>query len=167
MEAKAALQKGRERIDAIALIYKNLYQSDKITGVQTKQYIEQLSRTLLRAHPMINLTTDVEDMILDVDVLVPVGLIVNELICNAVQYGFADNKSGHIMISLKRDGDDLALLVEDDGIGLSQVEIEDRNESGFKLIRAYLQKLKGSIHILSNHGTVVHCQFKANTDQAA
>lgn len=167
LEAKEALQKGQERIDSIALIYKNLYQTDKITGVQTKRYIEQLSQTLLRAHPMIKLTTDVEDMILDVDVLVPIGLIVNELICNAVQYGFADNKEGQIMISLKRDGDDLALMVEDDGIGLSQVEMENRNESGFKLIRAYLRKLKGSIHILSNEGTIVHCHFKAKSDQAA
>ncbi|RZV53842.1 MAG: sensor histidine kinase, partial [Flavobacteriaceae bacterium] len=166
-EAKSALRKGQERIDSIALIYKNLYQSDKITGVQTKQYIEQLSRSLLRSLPLISLTTDVEDLILDVDVLVPIGLIVNELISNAIQYGFADDEMGHIMISLKRDGNDIALIVEDDGIGLSQMEMEHRNKSGFKLIRAYLQKLNGTIHIRSSQGTIVHCQFKAVADLAA
>ncbi len=163
-ESRMALLKGQRRVDAIALVYKNIYRSDKITGVEVTEYIEMLSQMLRRAHPQINIETEVDPVILDVDVLVPIGLIINELMNNTIQYSLGNETGGRIKISLKEVEDFMELLLEDNGRGLSLEELQAINESGFKLINAYLQKLHGSIRIGSNF---ICCQFDPYIDQAA
>lgn len=145
--AKKALHTGEHRVQSMALIHQNLYQEDNLTGIETATYLKKLTKNLFDAYNInedtINLHLDVEEVILDVDTMVPLGLIVNELISNSLKHGFPEKRKGNIYVSLKNtDAGTLTLHVKDDGVGLGEDELKKLNQSfGFRLIEAFTDQL--------------------------
>ncbi|HMS70550.1 MAG TPA: histidine kinase dimerization/phosphoacceptor domain -containing protein [Saprospiraceae bacterium] len=145
--AKKALHTGEHRVQSMALIHQNLYQEDNLTGIETATYFKKLAKNLFDAYNIneetINLHLDVEEVILDVDTMVPLGLIVNELISNSLKHGFPEKRKGNIYVSLKNtDAGTLTLHVKDDGVGLGEDELKKLNQSfGFRLIEAFTDQL--------------------------
>jgi two-component sensor histidine kinase len=105
---------------------------------------------------MIILDNQIEPLKLDVDSVIPMGLIVNELMSNALKYAFPENRDGKIAVLLKEQGASLLLQVSDNGIGMKEQQINSNSESfGYTLIRAFKNKLDAKIDIQSEGGTVV------------
>lgn len=159
-QAQEAVNDSRNRVQSMALIHQNLYQEDNLTGIDVEDYIGKLCENLFQSyniHPQrIKLIRDIPPLNLDVDIVVPLGLILNELITNSLKYAFPGDRNGSIRIELKEEGTLLRLKVYDNGIGLPEGFHEKFQQTfGYKMITAFIQKLKGDINIYSEEGTKV------------
>ncbi len=159
-KAKEAIQEGRNRVQSMALIHQNLYKKDNLTGIEMKPYIDKLATHLIHTYQVedgtIEVQSQVDDLTLDVETVVPIGLIINELISNSLKYAFPNNGNGSINIELKEEEDRLLLIVSDNGIGLNEAQLQSKTETfGHSLIRAFKNKLKADIDISGSDGTKV------------
>ncbi|MBK8501511.1 MAG: sensor histidine kinase [Saprospiraceae bacterium] len=157
--ALSALQDGQNRVQSMALIHQNLYQEDNLTGVGIKNYFVKLIRNLFDSYNIrnesVSLKLDIDELNLDVDTVVPVGLIVNELVSNCLKYAFPDGH-GNIFVVLKEEGNELCLVVKDDGRGISDLERENLGSSfGYRLIKVLQDQMMASLEINANRGTEV------------
>ncbi|MBK8556643.1 MAG: tetratricopeptide repeat protein [Lewinellaceae bacterium] len=160
--ALAALQEGRNRVQSMVLIHQNLYQENNLTGIQSVDYISKLTQTLLQSYQLepgkITLETDVDAMLLDVDTAIPLGLILNELISNALKHAFPENHSGAISVALKHQNDRLLLRVADNGVGMKG---DSRPDSfGFELVTLLAEKLQAELSMTSAQGTQVELHIQ-------
>ncbi|MBK8504621.1 MAG: tetratricopeptide repeat protein [Saprospiraceae bacterium] len=163
--ALGALQEGQGRVQSMALIHQNLYQEDNLTGVDMQAYFIKLIRGLFDSYNVrkdqIQLNLEVEDVNLDVDSVIPIGLIVNELVSNALKYAFPDKRTGLITVRLQEIGEKLSLTVHDDGIGITQEQQKSLGGSfGYRLIHVFSEQLQAEMNISNNDGTKVQMQIK-------
>jgi two-component sensor histidine kinase len=154
-KASQAMQEGRDRVKAMALIHQNLYQDTDLIGVETNDYINKLAKSLVKNYQTeakaIKLNIDVEPIKLDIDTIIPLGLVINELISNALKYAFTTKTSGTISIHLKSNNSTLNLSVTDNGMGLPKdFNIDTIPSLGFRLIKAFSDKLKAQLDINSS-----------------
>lgn len=165
--AKIAIQEGRARVHSMSLIHQSLYKKDNLTGIKMSQYVQKLANDLVRAYQVDN--TDIrmeyqvdEALTLDVETVVPIGLILNELITNALKYAFDDTRSkGVIRILLSEESDHLLLSVSDDGVGITtSADSNDDGSFGLNLIKAFQSKLEADMSIKSDRGTTVTLKMK-------
>lgn len=165
VKASQAIQEGRDRVKAMALIHQNLYQDTDIIGVEINDYVTKLANNLVKNYQIegnpILLNIDVEAVKLEVDTIIPLGLVINELISNALKYAFTNQTSGVITINLKLVNKTLSLFVADNGKGLPEgFAIENISSLGFRLIKAFSEKLKAKIDIQSSEkGTKISLEI--------
>ena len=167
--AKDAMIEGQNRVKSMALIHQNLYQEGDLVGVDTREYLDKLTSSLWHTYQIdesqITLKKDIDHLNLDVDMMIPLGLIINELISNALKHAFQKNSKGSIELVLKQDHTHLMLAVIDDGKGLPQdFNFDKINSMGIKIIRAFTHKLKGTFEILSQNGTQFQFKFPTNPE---
>jgi len=119
--AQQAIREGQSRVRSMALIHQDLYNKENLMDIGVKQYVEKLTQELFDTYRVdknrIILQMDVQDMELDVDTLVPLGLIINELITNSLKYAFPEGRKGNLLLSLSKTEGLLYLRVSDDGVG--------------------------------------------------
>ena len=156
--ALEAINEGKNRVSSMALIHQNLYQEENLTGINCKEYFEDLIENLFDSYNIqdnhIQLEKNISNLNLDVETMVPLGLIVNELISNALKHAFTDNDGiGIINFSLKEDNGLLILKIEDNGKGINPKHFLNSKSFGNKLIQAFKQKLGAEISIENNNGT--------------
>ena len=159
-KAKEAIQEGRSRVHSMSLIHQKLYKKDNLTGVDMRDYLEDLSQDLFATYNVsntaIDLTIDVDNIILDVETVIPIGLIVNELLSNVLKYAFPNNQQGKLNVSLKEVENRLNLIVSDNGIGLTQQQKETKDDTfGHSLIKAFKNKLDAEVLVDGTNGTTV------------
>lgn len=156
-----ALQESKNRVQSMALIHQSLYQKENITSVQIKDYIEQLLETLMNSFGIddaVELKTNIQDIELDVDTTIPLGLIINELVTNAVKYAFVE-EGGKLSVSLNEFEGILRLEVADNGKGFHNAGL--KNESfGMSMVETLSQKLKGELSVNSDSGTSIRLDIK-------
>jgi PAS domain S-box-containing protein len=158
-QGKAALERVSHRIDALGHLYSKLSKADTIETVDAGTYLDELCRDLIASvhkegGTSIVLKTDIESELLPTDRAIPIGLIVNELVTNAVKYAFPGKTSGTVLVTLKRLPGELRLTVADDGQGLDP----RRADSGLggRLVEGFAQQLGGRVERESNsQGTTV------------
>ena len=155
--AKNALDEGRNRVRSMALIHKNLYQDENnLSAIPIKAYVEQLTSELIDTYQLLaenlELELDIDDLLLDVDTLVPIGLIINELVSNSIKYAFPDQASGKIKIICGMKDSDLFLQVSDNGSGYDPNAVGNQS-FGLKLIRAFSDRLKAEQSYDNNNGS--------------
>jgi two-component sensor histidine kinase len=160
-KALEAIQEGRNRVASMALIHKNLYQEEDLKGVDAADYVEKLTHNLMSSYQLsdqeVRFEKDIDPIQLDVDVVIPLGLILNEIITNSFKYAFDGMDEGHIYMRLKETQAGLELKVSDNGKGLPRgFDPDQLNSLGFRLIRAFAQKLEADLSITSKAGTQVH-----------
>lgn len=168
-KALEAIEEGRNRVRSMALIHQNLYQEDNLTGIDVKEYITQLCESLFQSYNVrpnqIQLTTHIEDIRLDVDTIIPIGLILNELITNALKYAFPSEKAGELNIQLKTEQGKLLLQVHDNGIGVApDFDWQKTVSMGFQLIKSFARKLKAQVEVQGSNGMTITLrigEFKA------
>ncbi len=158
--AISAINDGRTRVRSMALIHQDLYQRENLTGVKVKPYfsklLEELFATYKVSESKVELVTDIDDLNLDVDTVVPLGLVMNELVSNALKYGFTGISNGRLYIKLVEIKDKLLLQVEDNGPGINNLNAFDNSDTfGFRLVRAFSEKLKATIQLDNTNGTCV------------
>lgn len=162
-QALEALNSGKSRVKSMALIHQDLYKKENLTGLNTKNYLQKLGTELMSTFEVnseaIELRLEVDDLNLDVDTLIPLGLIVNELITNSLKYAFPNNQKGFIHVKLFEENQQLNLTVSDNGIGIIETEKSD-SSFGFQLIETLLEQLEGEMEHQQKEGT--HLSFKMN-----
>lgn len=162
--AQEALKEGRARVKSMALIHQKLYSKTDLANIPFSEYITDLCRSLMQTYgdpERIQSKLDLEDIALDVDTSIPLGLILNELITNALKYAFPDQATGTISISLQRLNEGICLTVADDGIGLPEGFESGKNGSfGLQLVRSFASKLNGELSFISDAGTRVSLTFE-------
>ena len=158
-ETLDAIKAGKSRVQSMSLLHQNLYRDDNLKGVEMNQYFQNLGHNLFDTYNIeenIRFTTDIDDITLDIDTVVPMGLITNELISNALKHAFKGRDSGKIHLSLKEKENTLFLTVHDDGVGLPDAELPVSYKSlGATLIQSFAEKLEGEIKIDVSNGSKV------------
>ncbi len=149
---QGAISESRNRVKSMSLIHEQLYQEDTISGVEMKDYITRLVSSLTASYGLdvdrIRVEIVAENILLDVDSAIPLGLIINELVSNAMKYAFPDQRAGVILISLKDNMNELLLRVQDDGVGMDTSK--NTNQSfGLSLVNSLMRKLKAEMAIFS------------------
>jgi len=167
--ALMVINDSQRRVQAISLIHQKLYQSDNASTIDIRQYIDQLICYLQDSfntdtHTVIE--QDVDAVKLDVAKAIPLALIINEAIVNALKYAFPGQQRGVIQVSLKRDGADFLLLhLSDNGIGLpANMELSKHDSLGFSLMRGLAGQLDGSFHMDSNNGLHISIRFRTSNN---
>lgn len=163
---KMALKEGQNRIQSVALIHKMMYQSDNVSKVNMKDYLNDLSDVLKSSFADISRNVDTvvnaDKISFDITTAVPVSLIVNEAVCNAYKHAFQDQQKGEITLVLEENqNDSYTLTVTDNGIGLPDTyDVNATNSIGVDLMRGLSKQLKGSFNMYSDNGTVIELNFK-------
>lgn len=154
--AKEAVNEGQNRVKSMALIHQKLYQHDNLTGVEALDYIQNLTSTLSTAYGIdkeqIDIKYHVDDLNVDVDTIIPIGLILNELISNSFKYAFPDDRKGELNIAFKEVADQLQLTVKDDGVGAEE-DINSSDSFGMRMIRSLSRKLEADVNFDFSNGT--------------
>ncbi len=156
----SAINDGRNRVRSMALIHQNLYGSETMTDVGAKNYLERLIGELFETYKVekdkVSLDLDIEDISIDVDTMVPLGLVVNELITNALKHAFHNQDKGNIKVTLKTSDDNLIFKVIDNGNGMDPSLLEESNDSfGLQMIKSFVEKLEGSLKLNTENGTTI------------
>jgi len=163
--AKQAVNDSRLRVKSMALIHQDLYRDGDLTGVQMKEYVEKLASSLISSYDRadsVQLQLAIDDLSLDVDTAVPLGLILNELITNALKYAWPDAGEGVLVIGMTNSGDALRISVRDNGIGYDPDADRSADSTGFGLgmIKTFASKLKAEWSIRNERGTVVEMSVR-------
>lgn len=152
-----AIAEGRSRVQSMALLHQNLYKEDNLTGVNMKEYFDSLIQGLFDTYNIsqdrIVLHKNIAEINLDVDTVVPLGLITNELISNALKHAFPGTHAGNLFVELFEEAGNLILKVRDDGAGMTKAASQEG--FGSKLIQSLSQKLEADITTRTTNGTEV------------
>jgi len=148
---KSALNSSKARVQSMSILHQSLYSDQTFTSVNIDEYFNQVIENIIDTYQTekpISFDIDIAKLKMDVDELVPLGLIVNELITNAYKYAFNGKTSGQISVRFKKQGTHFLLQVKDDGIGLPNNQYPSNVDSlGQKLIREFTHCLNGEITI--------------------
>ncbi|MEH1780643.1 MAG: PAS domain S-box protein [Nostoc sp.] len=158
----AILRDSQNRIASIALVHEKLYRSQDLADIDFAQYIPDLTTHLFDSYNVsssqIKLKIQVDGASLDIETAIPCGLIINELVSNALKYAFIGNRGGEIQVKFFQESDrTLILIIRDNGVGLP--ENFDSNQAktlGITLVQGLVKQLRGKLEIDSQQGT----QFK-------
>ncbi len=165
-KAKSYLEESQNRIKSMAMIHEKLYRSENFAHINSRDYIRDLATYVFRSYSAngrkIKLTIHVDPIEFDLDTAIPCGLILNELVSNAIKYAFPGNKKGEIIISLKEIQDDqVALSVKDNGIGIPEdFDPENSASLGLQLVNSLVRQLEGTVEFKNNGGLEVIVVFR-------
>ncbi|MEO0725000.1 MAG: histidine kinase dimerization/phosphoacceptor domain -containing protein [Bacteroidota bacterium] len=162
-EIKEAINAGKSRVMSMALIHQDLYNKEQLTSVNVREYLEKLCQELISTYQIspnqVSFQADIEPLDLDVDTLIPLGLIINELLTNALKYAFPKGASGQIHIKLHEVNNLLRLEVNDDGVGFDPASASS-SSFGFRLINSLLRQLDGEMESSNQDGAQFRFQFR-------
>ena len=163
---KDAMIASQNRVQSMGIIHQKLYQGKNLGNVEMKDYFLNLVEGILDTFNLenkIKIECAMEHLELDIDTAIPIGLIVNELLTNALKYAFPENKSGHIFISLsKTSPETLTLQVADNGVGKTKGLAPKGTGFGLQLIKLLTQQLNGEMTEDTANGTSILFHFKLN-----
>jgi len=168
-DALVAIRNSQNRMHAMSLIHQKLYQSDNLAEIDMKWYIKELVDYMIECFSTdrkIQFTLETETIKLDVAQAVPLGLILNEAISNAIKYAFPEGRKGEVHISFLSFEDNMCVLkIADNGIGLPDNFNPKNSESlGMSLMTGLTEQLNGQIKMWNDNGLVLHVSFKKHND---
>jgi two-component sensor histidine kinase len=154
----------RNRVRSMAMVHENLYRAGNFAEIAMQAHLEGLCAQLDRAYGLsrVDLVADSDDVTLDLDRAVSCGLIVNELVSNALKHAFPTERGGQVTVSFggRRDGT-CTLTVADNGIGLPvHVDVADTTSLGLQLVRDLVEQLDGVLFVDRSGGTRFVLTFK-------
>jgi PAS domain S-box-containing protein len=152
------LQESQNRIKSMSFIHETLYRTTDFSSINFSEYIKSLSYNLIQSYRLQNCTVDfvadIDTIEMSIDQSIPCGLIVNELVSNALKYAYKDRKKGKLIIELKENGNVVSLKISDDGVGLPENFKFEKNDSlGVQLVYSLTEQLDGTIEVNSEKGT--------------
>lgn len=158
-QAVQALKECQERIRSMALVHDKLYQQQAFHRIEFSSYLRTLATHLFHAYQidsrLIRLRVEAEEIHLNLNTAIPCGLIVNELITNALKHAFAPGQGGEIVVGLSRtEGGQLLLTVKDNGRGLpADFNINQSPSLGLEIVNILVNQLGGSLKVATAAGT--------------
>ncbi|HHZ64344.1 MAG TPA: hypothetical protein EYN51_02405, partial [Flavobacteriales bacterium] len=162
---KAVFQKSMDRIKSMSLIHEKMYMSADLAHINIKEYVNLLAHNLIKSYSYDkHITLDVQVSVesLEIDTLIPMGLIMNELITNSIKYAFENRNAGKIHIFLDTTEDrQYKLIVGDNGIGSGKNILEENTGTlGLELVRILVEQIDGTIEKKAQKGTVFKIIFR-------
>ena len=164
-EAQIALREAQNRVRSMVLIHQRLYNKDQLVGIDSKEYLEALTKDIFETHQFkkekLPYVLNIEPIVLSIETITPIGLILNELIINVLKHAFEDITSESLLsIDFKKKDDTLVLKVIDNGKGFNG-EIKETS-FGIKLMNTLAKKLRATLNYKSseNNGTEVVLNIK-------
>jgi two-component sensor histidine kinase len=167
--SRDALLECQNRLQAIALVHEKLYESDDYSRIPFADYARNLARNIFDASRVaegtISLVLAFEDVALTVDKAIPTGLILNELITNALKHAFPEGRRGVLRIELSRNSDgQVTLVVRDDGTGFpAAIDIRRSKALGLQIVSTLADQLKAVLRVSSESGTSFSVTFHDGT----
>ena len=163
-EAAEVLNESRGRVKSMAMIHEKLYHSHNLSQLNIGEYLNNLVKHILSSYSSVSsrITSNVEvdDIYLNIDTALPMGLIVNELVSNCIKHAFKDG-TGCVDVNLSPDGDGYILTVSDNGVGLPEdIDPFESNSLGLKLVNSLSIQLEGELEVLRDSGTSFILKFK-------
>jgi PAS domain S-box-containing protein len=163
-ESKHIFQEIKNRIYSMALVHKKLYQSRDFSNINFREYVEEMVNELLRTYQTtVHVSPEIEisDIAFDIDTAIPCGLILNELISNALKHAFPHCQQGNIYISIQPlEAPFYELTVRDNGVGIPRhFSLEKTDSLGIRLVKMLADQLEGSITITGDKGTTIKIKF--------
>lgn len=171
-ESISAIKESQLRVQAMSLIHQRLYQVDDVSKVNFKLYLDDLVDTLMRSFGFnstdFDLQIHVEKEFLDVDMVMPMGLLVNEILTNSFKYAYKETKHPLLHISLLSVNQQFQLEIKDNGPGLNW-DAGEPSKPGFgkKLIDALSKQLKAVYSVDNSLGTAYHFNIPQQEEKAA
>ncbi len=163
--AQELFKESQNRVKSMALIHEKLYQSSDFARVDFASYIRSLTSYLFQSYAVaakgLTLLTDIDDVHLGIDTSIPCGLMVNELVSNALKHAFPNGHGGEVRVSLKeQEGQRITLSVGDNGVGFPE-DLDFRNvpSLGLQLISTLVGQLQGTIELKRDKGTEFQINF--------
>lgn len=163
---KKVLKEIQDRIYTMELLHRKLYQSTDLNSVNMKEYVQELTNSILRVHDSkseVSVNIDIENIVLNIDTAMPCGLVLNELITNVFKYAFEDKKDNKkLSIKIFKDNDFIRILVKDNGKGLDKsFDITNSTSLGIKLIYTIVKlQLFGEISYKYEEGALFTIKAK-------
>jgi two-component sensor histidine kinase len=156
--ALKAVREGRNRVKSIALIHQQLYQQENLTEIKLKEYLQELMHSIHQSfkddNKKIVQKLTCPEIPMDVEIAVPLGLIINECVTNAYKHAFTQAASGTMEVSIATDHTSMQLIIQDDGKGLPEgFEWKHQKSFGIKMIGNLVNKLKANFSIYKREGT--------------
>ncbi len=165
------IRESQNRVRSMALIHEKLYQSASLARIDFGEYLRNLTRDLFRSYSAggVTLKLQAEDIHLDVDTAIPCGLIITELVSNALKYAFPQGQGGELLITFARIArDKYALSVTDNGTGLPRaVDFRSPKTLGLQLVNMLISQLRGTLDVVSDGGTTFMITFTTEREAAA
>jgi two-component sensor histidine kinase len=158
-------KESKNRVRAMSLIHEQLYQSPDLNQISFGDYIQRIAEQLFRFYEAegngVELEVDVNELFLNLDTSIPLGLIVNELVSNSLKHAFPNDRSGKVTIKLRSNGKKNILTVADDGVGLpSDFDISNNTDSlGLHIVQTLTLQLRGTLDIKKSPGAEFKITF--------
>ncbi|MFY7912804.1 MAG: tetratricopeptide repeat-containing sensor histidine kinase [Emticicia sp.] len=163
-EIQDAMLASQNRVQSMGILHQKLYQSEHLAFIEMKNYFQNLCENILDSYnetDRIEVNIDMNEIELDVDTAVPVGLIVNELLTNSLKYAFPNGKKGTIKLSLENiDKNNLTLKISDNGIGKSLDTKAKGTGFGTQLVDLLTRQIGGKLTQEVREGTIISIDFK-------
>ncbi len=159
------LQESQGRVKSIALIHEKLYRTPELGKIELPEYIRDLVTDLQHTYGVgkdaVSIEVDVDNVSIEIDTAIPCGLIVNELVSNALKYAFPNGGHGRVLVHIQQIGPKkFALTVEDDGVGMpADFDVRKSRSLGLKLVSDLARQLDGRVETIGNHGTAFRIEF--------
>ncbi len=164
------MRETQNRIQSMALIHQTLYQSRDFSGVDFGHFLDNLAPILSASYGIdqnrIALSIDTVDVLLPLNVAIPCGLFVNELVTNSLKHAFPHDRCGEVRIRLEKDSADyVCLVISDDGIGIPEtVDFENTTSLGLKLVTLLAQQVEGDLTVNRSNPTQFVLRFLLSSE---
>ncbi len=161
----AMFKESQRRIRSMALIHERLYQSSDLSRIEFSQYLRNLATHLFHSYQVdasrVHLKIKAEEVHLNINTAIPCGLIVNELVSNALKHGFPEGRSGELGIDLHRaEGDRYVLRVKDDGVGFPEgLDFRKTETLGMQIVSTLVEQIDGRLDLSRKNGTAFRLEF--------
>jgi PAS domain S-box-containing protein len=165
-KALEMFKESRLRVRSMAMVHEKLYRSKNLSRVDFKEYVQSLCYHLFQMYGVapdtVALNLDMGDILLDINTAIPCGLLVSELISNALKHAFPQGRKGEVTVSMKPvENGDIVLEVRDNGVGLEEdLDLKNTESFGLQLVDMLTEQLQGTISIDRNGGTTFAIRFK-------
>ena len=149
---REALEKGQSRIHSMALVHEELYHSEDLERIDilgyTKKLCQNLEKIEFNEGIAIQVQSDARLIFLPITYSVPIGIILNELITNAIKYGYPSGSPGTIFVTIHQEADTISITVEDEGLGIPEnQEYPNKKTLGLSLVENLTEQLRGSFNV--------------------
>jgi PAS domain S-box-containing protein len=158
------LRESQNRIKSMAYIHESLYQTKDFSSINFAEYVTNLSTNLVHSYQsfedQVELDLKIQDLYLNLDLAIPCGLIINEILSNALKYAFPKNRRGKISIRLAHKNQEITLVIQDNGIGLpDHIDYKNTESLGLQLVVTLVDQLGGTIKLDRLKGTKFTISF--------
>ena len=167
-ESLEMFQESQNRVWSMSLVHEKLYQSKDLSRIDMKEYTKDLTTSLFRSYAdstaAIKLKTKIGDLLLTITTAIPYGLIINELISNALKHGFPDGRQGDITIAMHPVNNKIKLVVSDTGVGFPEgIDFRNTTTLGMQLVTSLVEQLEGTIELDRRDGSTFTICFEELT----